>query len=208
MDMYGKYKDLEDDELVALAQNADAEAENFLVEKYRNFVAYKVRDLFIQGADGEDLIQEGLIGLHKGIHSYKKGEAAGFRGFADLCIRRQVITAMRAANRFKNQPLNNYVSIHSGQNGDENRALDEVLGSVTALNPEEIVVGREQLASIEKLLKRQLSSLEWSVFHGHLTGFSFEEMSGTLGHPVKSIYNAMERSRRKVEAILKKMDVI
>lgn len=197
-----RYGDLEEDQVVALAQTGNPDAEQYLLLKYHRFVISKVKDYYLQGGDLDDLIQEGLIGLYKGIHSYRKDEGTTFRGFADLCIKRQVITAIRAANRLKNQPLNNSISIHESPGEDDSRLLDEVLGSGIDTNPEDIVLGKETLTQMEETIRRKLSPLEWDVFYEYVKGSSFEEISGELNLPIKSVYNAIERGRKKISDFL------
>lgn len=202
MEYMQEFKDLTDEELVVLAQSGNRDGEEYLLKRYQRFVAFKVKDYYLQGGDRDDLIQEGMIGLFKGIHSFRNNEATRFRGFADLCIRRQVITAMRTANRLKNQPLNNYISFSDSQNDEEKRGLEEVLGSLVDHNPEDIVIGKERIQIIERDIKEKLSPLEWSVFYDHIKGESFEDISRELNMPVKAIYNAMDRSRKKISEFL------
>lgn len=203
-----RYKDFDDDALVRLAQNDDKDAEQYLLLKYHRFVISKVNGFFLQGGDMDDLIQEGMIGLYKGIHSYDQNENTTFRGFADICIKRQVISAMRTANRLKNQPLNNSVSLNDSPKDEENRLMDDIIGSRVAYSPEDIVLGKERLDLMEKEIKDKLSSLEWKVFYEYLCGTSFEEISTTLQMPVKSIYNALDRSRKKITMYLKTDELI
>lgn len=202
-----RYGSMEEDLVVAMAQSGDHDAEQYLLLKYHRFVISKVKDYYLQGGDLDDLIQEGLIGLHKGIHSYRSNEATTFRGFADLCIKRQVITAIRTANRLKNQPLNNSISINESPGDEDSRMLDEVLGSSLDHNPEDIVMGKETLAQMEENIRRKLSSLEWDVFYEFIKGSSFEEISNELKLPIKSVYNAIERGRKKISEYLVSRDL-
>jgi len=197
-----KYKDLDDDTLVELAQGSDKDAEQFILMKYHRFVISKVNGFYLQGGDLDDLIQEGMIGLFKGIHSYNKNENTSFRGFADICIKRQVISAIRTANRLKNQPLNNSISLNDSPKDEETRVMDDLIGTKIAYSPEDIVLGKERLDQMEKEIKGKLSSLEWSVFYEYLSGTSFEEISKDLKMPIKSIYNALDRSRKKITQFL------
>ncbi len=197
-----RYRDLDDDVLVELAQGHDKEAEQFILMKYHRFVISKVNGFYLQGGDLDDLIQEGMIGLYKGIHSYNKNENTTFRGFADICIKRQVISAIRTANRLKNQPLNNSISLNESPKDEETRLMDDLVGTKIAFSPEDIVLGKERLDQMERDIKGKLSSLEWSVFYEYLSGTSFEDISKDLQMPIKSIYNALDRSRKKITQFL------
>lgn len=200
--VYREYKGLSDDDIVDLIHGGDRDAENYLLRKYKPFVISKVKDFFIQGGEIDDLIQEGMIGLYKGILSYKKDEASNFRNFADLCIRRQVITAIRSANRLKNQPLNNYLSL-SNSSGDDSRSYEDMLAKVD-FGPEDIILGKERILELENDMKKALSSLEWKVVYAYINGSSFEEMSEKFSMPIKSIYNAIDRSRKKILKVIKR----
>lgn len=193
-----RYMDLDDDKIVEMAQGYDKDAEQFLLMKYHRFVISKVNGFYLQGGDLDDLIQEGMIGLYKGIHSYNKNENTTFRGFADICIKRQVISAIRTANRLKNQPLNNSISLNESPKDEETRMMDDLVGTKVAYSPEDIVLGRERIEQMEKEIRDKLSSLEWTVFYEYLSGTSFEDISKELQLPIKSIYNALDRSRKKI----------
>ncbi|MDD2371903.1 MAG: sigma-70 family RNA polymerase sigma factor [Firmicutes bacterium] len=203
-----RYMNLDDDKLVQMAQNMDRDAEQFILMKYHRFVISKVNGFFLQGGDLDDLIQEGMIGLYKGIHSYNKNENTTFRGFADICIKRQVISAIRTANRFKNQPLNNSISLNDSPKDEESRFMDDLIGTKVAFSPEDIVLGKERVNQMEKEIKDKLSSLEWTVFFEYLSGTSFEEISDELKMPIKSIYNALDRSRKKITQFLKEDELL
>lgn len=193
-----RYIDLDDDMIVEMAQGQDKDAEQYLLMKYHRFVISKVNGFYLQGGDLDDLIQEGMIGLYKGIHSYNKNENTTFRGFADICIKRQVISAIRTANRLKNQPLNNSISLNESPKDEETRLMDDLVGTKVAYSPEDIVLGKERLEQMEKEIKDKLSSLEWTVFYEYLSGTSFDDISKELQLPIKSIYNALDRSRKKI----------
>ena len=197
-----RYRDLDDEKLVELAQASDKEAEQFILMKYHRFVISKVNGFYLQGGDLDDLIQEGMIGLYKGIHSYNKNENTTFRGFADICIKRQVISAIRTANRLKNQPLNTSISLNESPKDEETRLMDDLIGTKVAYSPEDIVLGKERLDQMEREIRGKLSSLEWSVFYEYLSGTSFEDISKDLQMPIKSIYNALDRSRKKITQYL------
>lgn len=192
-----EYLKKNDEEIALLAQEGDKEAEQYLLTKYQNFVIYKTKDFFLNGGDKDDLIQEGMIGLFKGIHSFKETEKTSFRGFVSLCIKRQLITAIRFANTQKNSPLNNYISFNN-QSSDDDRSIEENLGSDSLFNPEEIMLSKEKTKSLEDILKKNLSDFEWNIVLDYLSGESYEDISKRYKVTIKSIYNAIERVRKKV----------
>lgn len=197
------YAEMEDPALVALATGGDDHAYEFLLDKYKNFVRAKARSYFLIGADREDLIQEGMIGLYKAIRDYNPDKQASFRGFAELCITRQIITAIKAATRQKHQPLNSYVSLNRPVYDDESdRTLMDIITGTKVLNPEDIIIDREDIASIEAKMGEMLSSLEWDVLNLYLQGKSYQEIAAVLGRQVKSIDNALQRVKGKLENYL------
>lgn len=196
-----KFKNLSDDEIIGLIRENNKLAENYILVKYRPFIIFKVKDFYIQGGEIDDLIQEGMIGLYKGILSYKVDEASNFRNFVDLCIRRQVITAIRSANRLKNQPLNNSLSLNETPSEEDNRGYEELLAKVE-YSPEDIILGKERILELEQEIKKALSPLEWKVVYAYIEGSSFEEISGELCVSIKSVYNAIDRSRKKILGII------
>ena len=199
-----KENDLSDEQLSLLAQEGDKEAERLLLLRYQNFVRYKTKDFFLTGGDREDLFQEGMIGLYKGIHSYKPTENMSFRGFVDMCIKRQLITVIRSANTKKNSPLNNYVSLNAQSSEELDRVLEDILSvESSSVDPEEIILIKETTSSMEDLLKKNLSEFEWRILMEYLQGESYEEIGEKIGVPKKAVYNGIERVRRKVQALLK-----
>jgi len=197
------YIDMCDEEIVGLAQDGDQYAIEFLVDKYKNFVRAKARSYFLIGADKEDIIQEGMIGLFKAIRDYKLDKLTSFRAFAELCITRQIITAIKTATRQKHIPLNSYVSLNRPVYDEESdRTLLDILATAKITNPEEIVISREEFIFIEKKMSEILSSLEWKVLMAYLEGKSYQEISLELKRHVKSIDNALQRVKRKVEKYL------
>lgn len=158
------YLEMCDEEIVDLAQLGDQFAIEFLMDKYKNFVRAKARSYFLIGADKEDIIQEGMIGLFKAIRDYKMDKLTSFRAFAELCITRQIITAIKTATRQKHIPLNSYVSLNKPIYDEESeRTLMDILSTTRISNPEEIVISREEFIFIEKKIGEILSSLEWKV---------------------------------------------
>lgn len=197
------YAEMTDEEIVELAQQGTQSAVEYLVDKYRNFVRAKARSYFLIGADKEDIIQEGMIGLFKAIRDYKTDKLTSFRAFAELCITRQIITAIKTATRQKHIPLNSYVSLNKPIYDEESdRTLMDILSTTKITNPEEIVISREEFIFIERKMGEILSSLEWKVLMAYLEGKSYQEIAVELKRHVKSIDNALQRVKRKLEKYL------
>lgn len=207
--VYVLYSDMSDEEVVELAQQGEQFAVEFLVDKYKNFVRAKARSYFLIGADKEDIIQEGMIGLFKAIRDYKMDKLTSFRAFAELCITRQIITAIKTATRQKHIPLNSYVSLNKPIYDEESdRTLIDVLSTTKITNPEEIIISREEFIFIEKKMGEILSSLEWKVLMAYLEGKSYQEIAVDLKRHVKSIDNALQRVKRKLEKYLEDREAI
>ncbi|QGU00760.1 RNA polymerase sporulation specific sigma factor SigH [Candidatus Syntrophocurvum alkaliphilum] len=201
--IYLVYVEMSDEEIVELAQQGDQYAIEYLVDKYKNFVRAKARSYFLIGADKEDIIQEGMIGLFKAIRDYKVDKLTSFRAFAELCITRQIITAIKTATRQKHIPLNSYVSLNKPIYDEESdRTLMDILSTNKITNPEEIIISREEFVFIEKKMGEILSSLEWKVLMAYLEGKSYQEIAVELKRHVKSIDNALQRVKRKLEKYL------
>lgn len=197
------YTEMTDEEIVDLAQQGDQYAIEFLVDKYKNFVRAKARSYFLIGADKEDIIQEGMIGLFKAIRDYRLDKLTSFRAFAELCITRQIITAIKTATRQKHIPLNSYVSLNKPIYDEESdRTLIDILSTNKITNPEDIIISREEFIFIEKKMGEILSSLEWKVLMAYLEGKSYQEIAAELKRHVKSIDNALQRVKRKLEKYL------
>jgi RNA polymerase sporulation-specific sigma factor len=192
------------DEDVALsAQEGDDRAAEFLLNKYKNFVRSKARSYFLIGADHEDIVQEGMIGLFKAIRDYQL-ERSSFRAFAELCITRQIITAIKTATRQKHIPLNSYVSLNKPIYDEESdRTLLDVITEGRVSSPEDLLIGQEDFSRIEGRIGEMLSDLEWEVLTAYLDGRSYQEISDELGRHVKSIDNALQRVKRKLEKLLR-----
>ncbi|MBN4062817.1 MAG: RNA polymerase factor sigma-70 [Alkaliphilus sp.] len=194
------YSMLPDETIVEDAKSGDEVALNLLINKYRNFVRAKARSYFLIGADKEDIIQEGMIGLYKAIRDYRSDKLASFRAFAELCITRQIITAIKTATRQKHIPLNSYVSLNKPIYDEESdRTLLDVISGHKVTDPEELIICREELGYIESKIGEVLSDLEWKVLMLYLQGKSYQEMSVDLNRHVKSIDNALQRVKRKLE---------
>ncbi len=186
--------------LLAIKDNDDELALEYLINKYRNFVRAKARSYFLIGADREDIIQEGMIGFYKAIRDFRNDKLSSFRAFAELCVTRQIITAIKTATRQKHIPLNSYISLNKPiYDEDSDRTLMDVLSGGKISDPEELVISREEFADIEKKMEEILSDLEWRVLMSYLDGKSYQEIAADLGRHVKSIDNALQRVKRKLE---------
>lgn len=195
--------DMVDEDIVELAQKGDNYALEYLINKYRNFVRSKARTYFLLGGDKEDLIQEGMIGMYKAIRDFRRDKLSSFRAFAELCITRQIITAIKTATRQKHIPLNSYVSLNKPiYDEDSDRTLLDVICGNKITDPEELMISKEEFADIEEKMGEILSSLEWKVLMFYLEGKSYQEIAEELDRHVKSIDNALQRVKRKLEKYL------
>ncbi len=197
-------KDLKDTELVMLAKKGNKKAITTLISKYKNFVRARSKFYFIIGADKEDIVQEGLIGLYKAIRDYNPDKKTSFRAFAELCIMRQIITAIKTATRQKHTPLNSYVSLNKPifeENGE--RVLSDVIVSTRSINPEEMYITLELTKDIKEKMKKYLSSLEARVLSEYLRGLSYHEVAKSIGKHIKSVDNALQRIKRKIQQTIK-----
>ena len=201
------YEIMVDEQIVDLAQNGNDPAQEYLINKYKNFVRAKARSYFLIGADREDIIQEGMIGLYKAIRDFRGEKLSSFRAFAELCITRQIITAIKTATRQKHIPLNSYVSLNKPiYDEDSDRTLLDVISGTKITDPEELIISREEFDDIEEKMGEILSSLEWQVLMAYLEGKSYQEIAYELKRHVKSIDNALQRVKRKLERYLEKRD--
>lgn len=198
---FGIFEDMPDEDVVVEAQvNNNLLAQDYLLHKYKNFVRAKARTYFLIGAEKEDIIQEGMIGLYKAIRDFKNDKQASFRAFAELCVTRQIITAIKTATRQKHIPLNSYVSLNKPiYEEDSDRTLLDVISGVKVANPEDMVISREEFDDIESKMNDILSDLEWQVLMSYLDGKSYQEIALELNRHVKSIDNALQRVKRKLE---------
>jgi RNA polymerase sporulation-specific sigma factor len=197
--------DAEDAELVDRYQRlGEPEVLEALIGRYRRFARAKARGYFLIGGDSDDVEQEALIGLYKAVRDFRPDHQASFRAFAELCIKRQIITAIKTATRQKHQPLNQYQSISGVRPGDEagEAAIDEILVCHAAADPCETVVADERMASMQASMDRLLSSLEVEVLRLYVEGKSYQEISDQLGRHTKSIDNALQRIKRKLDGKL------
>jgi len=198
-----QYEKRSEEEVVEIARLGDSRAQEFLIKKYKNFVRAKARSYFLIGADKEDIIQEGMIGLFKAIRDYRPDRISSFKAFAELCITRQIITAIKTATRQKHIPLNSYVSLNKPiYDEDSERTLLDVLAGKKTTDPEQLVISKEEVANIETKIGEILSGFEWKVLSYYLQGKSYQEISEDLDRHVKSIDNALQRVKRKLEKYL------
>jgi RNA polymerase sporulation-specific sigma factor len=206
--MYNKgYDKLSDEELIQLTRSGQESATAFVMEKYKNLVRQKARTLFLIGGDRDDLIQEGMIGLYKAIRDYKEGKDATFFHFADICISRQIYSAIKASYRKKNLPLNTYVSLNAPfySDNEEQSSLMDVILTKKNLNPEELLIDKENANMLEYELGRRLSSFEKKVLHLYLDGLKYGQIALELDKTPKSIDNALQRIKVKMNQILKEL---
>ncbi len=196
------YSELTDEQIVAYAQQGDANALVHLLDAFKSLVRIKARSYFLIGADHEDIVQEGMIGLYKAVRDYRPDRQATFRAFADLCIKRQIITAIKTATRQKHIPLNSYVSLNKPLFEEENeRTLMDVVGG-RETNPEEIYINQEEYRLMQTRISDTLSGLERQVLSAFLDGQSYQEIADSLGRQVKAIDNALQRIKKKLNKLL------
>jgi len=196
-----------DEIIVESAKTGNNQALDFIIKKYKNFVRAKARSYFLIGADREDIIQEGMIGLYKAIRDYRPDKLTSFRAFAELCITRQIITAIKTATRQKHIPLNSYVSLNKPIYDEESdRTLLDIISGHKVTDPEELVICREELLSMEDKIGEILSDLELDVLMLYLQGRSYQEIAVDLKRHVKSIDNALQRVKRKLERYLESVN--
>ncbi|APM41157.1 RNA polymerase sporulation sigma factor SigH [Clostridium kluyveri] len=192
-----------DEEVVIQAKEGDVRAQEYMINKYENFVKSKAKSYFLIGADKEDIYQEGMIGLYKAIRDFKTDKLSSFKAFAELCVTRQIITAIKTATRQKHIPLNTYVSLNKPIYDEESdRTLLDVLSEAKVADPEELIISREELKHIHNEIGEVLSSLEMEVLMSYLDGKSYQEIACDLDRHAKSIDNALQRVKRKLEKCL------
>jgi len=193
-----------DESLIEAARGGDEQAIEVLLERYRHYARAKARSYFLAGADKEDVVQEGMIGLYKAIRDFDAGKNIAFRAFAELCITRQIITAIKTATRQKHQPLNQYVSISGVRGSDDpgERSVEDLLDDHYMPDPCDEVVSRERMANMRQSMAEMLSGLEVDVLRLYVEGKSYQEIGEQLGRHVKSIDNALQRIKRKLDVHL------
>lgn len=194
------FADLPDDEILELVHAGNTEALDFLITKYKPLVRMKGKSYFLIGADKEDILQEGMIGLYKAIRDFREEKLTSFRAFAELCITRQIITAIKTATRQKHIPLNSYVSLDKPVYDEESeRTLLDTIASSVVDDPEQLLISQESFDFMEEKMGEMLSDLEQQVLMLYIEGQSYQEISEQLNRHVKSIDNALQRVKRKLE---------
>lgn len=192
-----------DETMVEIAKTGDVEALEYVIKKYKKFVRAKGRTYFLIGGDREDIIQEGMIGLYKAIRDFNPDRLSSFRAFAELCITRQIITAIKTATRQKHIPLNSYVSLNKPiYNEESDRTLMDIMSGQEITDPEQLIISREELKFIEKKIGEVLSDFELEVLMLYIQGKSYQEIAYDLDRHVKSIDNALQRVKRKLQKYL------
>ncbi|MDI6604428.1 MAG: RNA polymerase sporulation sigma factor SigH [Thermoanaerobacteraceae bacterium] len=200
---YNTYEVMDEGDVVTEAQSGNEEALEYIIEKYCSFVKAKARSYFLVGADKEDIVQEGMIGLFKAIRDFRSDKLSSFKAFAELCITRQIITAIKTATRQKHIPLNSYISLNKSIFDDESdRTLMDIVSNECISDPEELIINREECTDIGNKISEKLSVLEAEVLISFLDGKSYQEIAVELNRHVKSIDNALQRVKRKLEKCL------
>ena len=197
------YKCESEEQIVEEAKKGNKRAQEFIISKYENFVKVKAKSYFLIGADKEDIYQEGMIGLYKAIRDFNGEKSTSFRAFAELCITRQIITAIKTATRQKHIPLNTYISLNKPVSEEESdRTLLDIISSIRTTDPEELIISQEQKEFIDEEINKVLSDLEIQVLQSYLEGKSYQEIACDLDRHSKSIDNALQRVKKKLEKCL------
>lgn len=206
--MNKNYKSYSDEELILMQREGEEQITDYIMDKYKNLVRSKAKSMYILGADREDLIQEGMIGLFKAVRDYDSGRDASFFTFADLCVSRQMYTAVQAAGRQKHAPLNTYISLYANspdhiEKGEE-RELIHSLISQSERSPEEVIIDKENVELLEKTIDKELSDFEKQVLDLYLTGMKYGQIAKVLGKDEKSTDNALQRIKSKLKKAISK----
>ncbi|OLN21511.1 RNA polymerase factor sigma-70 [Domibacillus antri] len=202
------YNKLKDEDLVELVHSGDSDSSEFLINKYRNFVRAKASRYFLIGGDKEDIVQEGMIGLFKAIRDFREDKLISFMAFAELCITRQMITAIKTATRQKHSPLNSYVSLNKPiYDEGSDQTLMDVISGAKIMDPAILIINREEARDIEQKMDELLSEFERKVWDFYMEGRSYIEISKELNTHVKSIDNAIQRVKRKLDQYLSRREV-
>lgn len=206
-DSYGRtsYGQYSDEELIVRLRDGEADIMDFILNKYKNLVRSKAKSMYILGADREDLIQEGMVGLFKAVRDYDSGRDASFYTFAELCISRQMYTAVQASGRQKHMPLNTYISLYANtaEQGEEAETeLLNTLSDVSDRSPEELLIDKENLELLEKMIDKELSGFEKQVLDLYVTGMSYSQIAKVLGRDDKSTDNALQRIKHKLRKVV------
>lgn len=203
------YERYSDEELIVQLRDGEQGITDYIMEKYKNLVKSKAQSMYILGADREDLIQEGMIGLFKAVRDYDTGRDASFFTFADLCVSRQMYTAIQAAGRLKNAPLNSYVSLYvdytqkmDGESTEEMKLINNLI-SPSEQNPEALLIDRENVQHMEEVIQKELSAFEKQVLDLYLTGMKYGQIAKVLGRDEKSTDNALQRIKSKIRKAIR-----
>lgn len=202
--IYDRYEHISDEELIDRLRQGEEDIMEYICNKYKETVRYKAQSMYILGGEREDLIQEGMVGLFKAVRDYDSGRDASFATFAELCVSRQLYTAVQAAGRQKHIPLNSYISLYAGSSAGGDSEEQDMLSSLEdreKLNPEELFLDKERVADMEAMIARELSSFEKQVLDLYLTGMNYTEIAKVLGRDAKSTDNALQRIRNKLKRI-------
>lgn len=195
-----QYEDMPDEQVVELSAEGDKSATEYLLSKYKNLVRSRAKAFFLAGADKEDLVQEGMIGLFKAIRDFDGTKQASFHGFAEMCVKRQLITAVKTATRQKHMPLNSYISLSDPVfENNSDRTLVDMLAERESVDPEEMFLRREKAEAMEAELGKKLSSLEKTVLSLYMNGMNYQEIALELSRTPKSIDNALQRIKNKIK---------
>lgn len=201
---YGQYSD---EELLIRLRDGEEAVTDYIMNQYKNLVRKKAKSMYILGADSDDLIQEGMIGLFKAVRDYDSGRDASFATFADLCVSRQMYTAVQASRRQKHIPLNTYISLNGSVSGEQEGEEEELINRLAVQfgqSPEEVVIDKENVDQLEKTIEKELSSFEKQVLDLYLTGMGYQQIAKVLGKDDKSTDNALQRLKNKLKKHLKK----
>ena len=199
--MSGRYGNTTDEELIDRIRQGESQITDYIMEKYKNLVRKKAKSMYMLGADNDDLIQEGMIGLFKAVRDYDAGRDASFYTFADLCVSRQMYNAVQASRREKHAPLNSYISLYEDMaETEEDGAMElvNVIASNIETNPEQIFIDKENVAQIEAIIEKELSSFEKQVLDLYITGMAYSQIAKVLGRDEKSTDNALQRLKTKL----------
>lgn len=206
--MSDMYDGITDEELIDRQRSGERQITDYIMDKYKNLVRKKAKSMYILGADNDDLIQEGMIGLFKAVRDYDPGRDASFYTFADLCVSRQMYKAVQASRREKHAPLNTYISLYADTAEAEidgnGTALVNVIASAVETNPEQLMIDRENVADIEAIIEKELSGFEKQVLDLYITGMSYSQIAGVLSRDAKSTDNALQRLKAKLRRAVDK----
>jgi len=198
-----QFEELNDEQILSYIKDGNNVALDYLINKYKNFVCSKAKTYFLIGGDKEDIIQEGMIGLFKAIRDFKDDKLVSFKSFAEICVTRQMITAIKTATRQKHMPLNSYISLNKPMFEDDGeRTLLDTINHETISDPEQLFIGKEEMTRIEGKINEVLSPFELEVLYAYLQGISYQEIARVLNKDVKAVDNALQRIKKKVEKFI------